>query len=112
MNPTEKELRWLAEGLCGLYRECGYPEVFTHYFLNGKVVCLMADWHPESDWNHLKLVLEALVNHRKRNHGDEDHEAWTYVLTILRKSIDPNKLFNPGEAVVQSALSFMPEGWE
>ena len=33
----------------------------SYYTKTGKWFCRVIDWNPLEDWNHLKLVLEALV---------------------------------------------------
>ena len=54
-QPTAEELRWLAS-FAGV--DISWCDILTH----GEPLHYFARWNPLEDWNHLRLVLEALVN--------------------------------------------------
>ena len=109
MKLTDEELKGLAENLCGatvLGTKDGY-RVPCWKFPSGEVLiqpCYCShdkakEFNPLANWNHLRLVLEALVQTRG---------WWTLLRGLASRSVDKID-FDFTEEVIKMALATRKE---
>ena len=110
MNLTNADLKWLAEcaGLRQYY--AGITGTAGYIDRAGNTICRVIDWQPLTNWNHLRLVLEALVKHEMNHYAFSSGGAWALVLERLaeRASIDFIG-FDLPEAIIKAALALREE---
>ena len=97
-QPTAEELRWLAS-FAGV--DISWCDILTH----GEPLQYFARWNPLEDWNHLRLVLEALVEKNKVTIIGGQGVKW-YV--ILHEVTFEGK--DCAEAIIKAALATRKDG--
>ena len=88
---TDFEKRWLAEDFCGA--EVVQDYCLLYCFPDGTQV-QSQDFDPLNNWNHMWLVMKALVKNK-----------WFYWLTrFSEEAFEHKNTFNLAKTVVQAAL--------
>lgn len=77
---TDKDSAMLAEFAGGVYRKHKmYP---SWNFGTEKQPRRIHNFQPLHDWNHLKLVVEALVKHEAKSQKRDQNDTWRKVLQM------------------------------
>ena len=107
---SESQKSTLAEA-CGLYEECGRPKAFTNYYLNGGVICNIADWLPDTNPVHIHMVKDALMDWWLNNtdaHFSSRAKVYNHLFNqFAAKAMDAhrkNEQFDSGQAVCDAML--------
>ncbi len=101
-KPTQADLDLLARFAGGI--DTGYGLAVGWVFGKERLMMAREDWNPYKYWDQMKLVLEALVRKLQERRGYEEHDAWYWLLTSLRKKIKTGKSFDFASAINDIAL--------
>ena len=118
MKLTDEELKGLAEFAGGVVKQLKHGGAYMggHYDMVERLCFPIglkikpADWDPLYNWNHLRLVLEALVRQEQRQQNWSWGTAWSYVLKRLSDdAIGHIKDFDFAEEINRMALATRKE---
>jgi len=105
MQLTDAQSRWLAE-FCGgtIHDNVLSKTLYTFPEAGMSIPSYLFD--PLHDWNHLKLVMEALVKAVAKDLGMSAEYAWEETLIILKNmASEQGKRFDFPTAICTAALA-------
>ena len=114
MELTKKDKVRLATELCGLTKTIPAEHIpkdvskgWEMYQKNGQNYCGVLDFDPVNNWNHMRLVLEGLVE--KEAERDFENSAWHTVLDKIAITAYMDTDFNFASAICAAGLEVLKQ---